>query len=122
MGGWGSRFLAVSPAGRVLPCHAAESIAGMTFPTVREVSLHEAADGCCGDVEVREPRHAVQGGRGHHVGLPRHRDATMPECAVTGAGDDRWRLHRVSSAWADVEESTMQKSLWRRSGRTRGME
>ena len=42
MGGWGSRFLAVSPAGRVLPCHAAESIAGMTFPTVREVSLHEA--------------------------------------------------------------------------------
>lgn len=42
MGGWGSRFLAVSPGGRVLPCHAAESIAGMTFPTVREVSLHEA--------------------------------------------------------------------------------
>ncbi|WP_408609212.1 pyrroloquinoline quinone biosynthesis protein PqqE [Falsiroseomonas bella] len=42
MGGWGSRFLAVSPAGRVLPCHAAESIAGMVFPNVREVSLHEA--------------------------------------------------------------------------------
>ncbi len=42
MGGWGSRFLAVSPAGRVLPCHAAESIAGMVFPSVREVSLHDA--------------------------------------------------------------------------------
>lgn len=42
MGGWGSRFLAVSPAGRVLPCHAAESIAGMRFPDVRETSLHEA--------------------------------------------------------------------------------
>ncbi|MCU0945682.1 MAG: pyrroloquinoline quinone biosynthesis protein PqqE [Rubritepida sp.] len=42
MGGWGSRFLAVSPAGRVLPCHAAESIAGMDFPSVREVSLHDA--------------------------------------------------------------------------------
>lgn len=42
MGGWGSRFLAVSPAGRVLPCHAAESIAGMAFPNVREVSLHDA--------------------------------------------------------------------------------
>ena len=42
MGGWGSRFLAVSPVGRVLPCHAAESIAGMVFPNVREVSLHDA--------------------------------------------------------------------------------
>src|SRR3712207_9471060 len=26
MGGWGRQFLAVSPAGRVLPCHAAESL------------------------------------------------------------------------------------------------
>ena len=42
MGGWGSAFLAVSPAGRVLPCHAAESIAGMTFPNVRETSLRAA--------------------------------------------------------------------------------
>ncbi|MGG5819028.1 pyrroloquinoline quinone biosynthesis protein PqqE [Falsiroseomonas sp. HW251] len=42
MGGWGSRFLAVSPSGRVLPCHAAESIAGMTFPNIRETSLRDA--------------------------------------------------------------------------------
>ncbi len=42
MGGWGSRFLVVSPAGRVLPCHAAESIAGMVFPNVRETSLRAA--------------------------------------------------------------------------------
>ncbi|MBR0651766.1 pyrroloquinoline quinone biosynthesis protein PqqE [Roseomonas terrae] len=42
MGGWGNNFLAVSPAGRVLPCHAAESIAGMVFPNVRETSLREA--------------------------------------------------------------------------------
>ncbi len=42
MGGWGNRFLAVSPAGRVLPCHAAESIAGMAFPNVRETSLRAA--------------------------------------------------------------------------------
>ncbi len=44
MGGWGARFLAVSPAGRILPCHAAESIAGMTFPNVRETSLGDAWD------------------------------------------------------------------------------
>jgi pyrroloquinoline quinone biosynthesis protein E len=42
MGGWGRRFLAVSPAGKVLPCHAAESIAGMVFPNVRETSLAAA--------------------------------------------------------------------------------
>ena len=42
MGGWGNRFLAVSPAGRVLPCHAAESLSGMDFPNVRETSLRDA--------------------------------------------------------------------------------
>ncbi|MGX9963537.1 pyrroloquinoline quinone biosynthesis protein PqqE [Roseomonas sp. F4] len=42
MGGWGNRFLGVSPAGRVLPCHAAESITGLDFPNVRETSLRAA--------------------------------------------------------------------------------
>ena len=42
MGGWGRRFLGVSPAGNILPCHAAESITGMTFPNVRETSLAAA--------------------------------------------------------------------------------
>jgi pyrroloquinoline quinone biosynthesis protein E len=42
MGGWGRNFLAVSPAGRVLPCHAAESIPGMVFANVRETSLQDA--------------------------------------------------------------------------------
>ena len=42
MGGWGNRFLSVSPAGRVLPCHAAESIAGMEFANIRDTSLRDA--------------------------------------------------------------------------------
>lgn len=42
MGGWGRRFLAVSPAGNVLPCHAAESITGMVFANLRDTSLAEA--------------------------------------------------------------------------------
>jgi pyrroloquinoline quinone biosynthesis protein E len=42
MGGWGRRFLAVSPAGRVLPCHAAESLPGFDFPNVRTTSLRAA--------------------------------------------------------------------------------
>jgi pyrroloquinoline quinone biosynthesis protein E len=39
MGGWGRRFLNISPSGKVLPCHAAESIEGMRFDNVRQRSL-----------------------------------------------------------------------------------
>jgi PqqA peptide cyclase len=39
MGGWGRQFLNVSPAGKVLPCHAAESLPGFDFPSVHEASL-----------------------------------------------------------------------------------
>lgn len=41
MGGWGQRFVNISPSGRVLPCHAAETIPDMTFDTVRKHSLHD---------------------------------------------------------------------------------
>jgi pyrroloquinoline quinone biosynthesis protein E len=41
VGGWGRRSLNVTPSGRVLPCHAAETIPGMTFWSVREHSLAE---------------------------------------------------------------------------------
>jgi PqqA peptide cyclase len=39
MGGWGRRFLNVTPSGKVLPCHAAETLPGLRFPTVGEASL-----------------------------------------------------------------------------------
>jgi PqqA peptide cyclase len=39
VGGWGRRSLNVTPSGKVLPCHAAESIAGLEFWSVREHSL-----------------------------------------------------------------------------------
>jgi pyrroloquinoline quinone biosynthesis protein E len=39
VGGWGRRSLNVTPAGRVLPCHAAESIPGLVFWSVREHAL-----------------------------------------------------------------------------------
>jgi pyrroloquinoline quinone biosynthesis protein E len=41
MGGWGQRFLNISPAGHVLPCHAAESITTLSFDNVRQRSLGE---------------------------------------------------------------------------------
>ena len=39
MGGWGRRTLNVTPSGKVLPCHAAETIPGLEFWSVAEHSL-----------------------------------------------------------------------------------
>jgi len=44
VGGWGRRSLNVTPSGKVLPCHAAESIPGLEFWSVRE---HSVADIWC---------------------------------------------------------------------------
>jgi pyrroloquinoline quinone biosynthesis protein E len=41
MGGWGRGIINVTPQGRVLPCHAAESIKGLEFDNVRDRSLGE---------------------------------------------------------------------------------
>jgi pyrroloquinoline quinone biosynthesis protein E len=41
MGGWARRFFNVTPSGKVLPCHAAETLPGFTFPSVTEASLAE---------------------------------------------------------------------------------
>jgi PqqA peptide cyclase len=35
MGGWGRQFFNISPTGKILPCHAAESITGLEFESVR---------------------------------------------------------------------------------------
>ncbi|MBB5372178.1 pyrroloquinoline quinone biosynthesis protein PqqE [Acidocella aromatica] len=39
MDGWGSRFINIAPDGRVLPCHAADSIPGMSFERAGEREL-----------------------------------------------------------------------------------
>ena len=41
MGGWARRFLNISPGGKVLPCHAAEILPGMVYPSIREHTLAE---------------------------------------------------------------------------------
>lgn len=44
VGGWGRRSLNVTPSGRVLPCHAAETLPGLEFWNVREHSLADIWD------------------------------------------------------------------------------
>lgn len=61
MGGWARKTLNVTPTGRVLPCHAAETIEGLTFMTVREASLSDiwyrsgAFEAFRGEAWMREP-------------------------------------------------------------------
>ena len=39
MSGWGRRFINITPAGKALPCHAAETIPGIDYPSVVTTSL-----------------------------------------------------------------------------------
>jgi pyrroloquinoline quinone biosynthesis protein E len=41
MGGWGRGIINVTPSGKVLPCHAAETIPGLVFESVREMPLRD---------------------------------------------------------------------------------
>ena len=41
MGGWGRQSLNVTPSGKVLPCHAAETIPGLEFWNVQDRSLKD---------------------------------------------------------------------------------
>jgi pyrroloquinoline quinone biosynthesis protein E len=39
MGGWGRRLMLINPAGKVLPCHAAEVLPSLSFDNAREKTL-----------------------------------------------------------------------------------
>jgi pyrroloquinoline quinone biosynthesis protein E len=41
MGGWGRGIINVTPSGKALPCHAAETIPGLVFDNVRERPLRD---------------------------------------------------------------------------------
>ena len=41
MGGWGRGIINITPSGKVLPCHAAESLPGLTFDNVRDKKLRD---------------------------------------------------------------------------------
>ena len=41
MGGWGRGIINITPSGKVLPCHAAETIPGLAFDNVRDRRLRD---------------------------------------------------------------------------------
>jgi pyrroloquinoline quinone biosynthesis protein E len=45
MGGWGRKLVLITPAGDVLPCHAAAMLPGMAFENVQAQPLREIWEG-----------------------------------------------------------------------------
>ncbi len=80
MGGWGKGFMNITPAGKVLPCHAAETIKGLEFDNVLDRPLLDIWLNSQG--VQRLPRHRVdegalpllrlQGDRLRRLPLPGH--------------------------------------------------
>lgn len=117
MGGWGRMGLNVTPSGRVLPCHAAETIPSLKFDNVRDVPLERiwreggAFNAFRGTDWMLEPcrgcerRHVDFGGcRCQAMALAGDAAATDPVCA-------RSPLHAVLAMAAEADSSAAPAEL-----------
>lgn len=113
MGGWGRIGLNVTPAGLVLPCHAAETIPGLSFENVREKPLAEIwYDGSAfntyrGDEWMEEPcrscdrKHIDFGGcRCQAMALAGDANATDPVCVLSAL---RWIVDERVAASGEMD-------------------
>ena len=111
MNGWGSVFLAVAADGAALPCHAARTIPGMTFPHVAEQSLKEiwyesdAFNKFRGDAWMKEPcrscddKHKDYGGcRCQALALTGDAANTDPVCSKSPQHGDIVQIVRQAQA------------------------
>ncbi|RAI33477.1 pyrroloquinoline quinone biosynthesis protein PqqE [Rhodoplanes serenus] len=96
LGGWGRRSLNVTPTGLVLPCHAAQTIPGLVFWSVRDHSLADiwrsspAFAAFRGTAWMREPcascarrEHDFGGCRCQAFALTGDAQATDPACRLS---------------------------------------
>ena len=85
-GGWGRSIIAVTPSGKALPCHAAQTLPGLTFDNVRERPLgrHLAERRSL----QRLPRHGLDEGALPFLRAPRNRFRRLP---LSGVRDRRRR-------------------------------
>lgn len=111
MGGWGARLMNVTPSGRALPCHAAETIPGLTFDNVRDASLSEiwyrgtAFNAFRGTDWMKEPcrscerKHLDFGGcRCQAMALAGDASATDPACTLSPLHQDIVTLAEAEAA------------------------
>lgn len=110
MGGWGRRFLNVTPSGKVLPCHAAETIPSLVFDSVRDQPLahiwqHSPAfERFRGTAWMPQPcrgcpqREVDWGGcRCQALALTGQEEATDPACAKSPFHADMLRMAQAAA-------------------------
>ncbi|MBA5636264.1 pyrroloquinoline quinone biosynthesis protein PqqE [Duganella sp. LX20W] len=111
MNGWGSVFLAVAADGAALPCHAARTIPGLSFPNVTEESLKQiwyesdAFNKFRGDAWMKEPcrtcddKHKDYGGcRCQALALTGDAANADPVCSKSPQHGDIVRIVRQAQA------------------------
>ncbi|WKW51870.1 pyrroloquinoline quinone biosynthesis protein PqqE [Rhodomicrobium lacus] len=125
MGGWARDVITITPGGKVLPCHAAESLP-LHFDNVREKSLDEVwYDGAAfnrfrGDEWMKEPcgtcprRDVDFGGcRCQAFALTGDVEATDPACSLSPH-------HGLMAALAEASNAAPPPFLYRRIGKGHG--
>ena len=98
MGGWGRSIIVVTPSGRALPCHAAQTLPGLTFENVRERNLADiwrrgaAFEAYRGEAWMQEPCRTCErrtqdfgGCRCQAFAVAGDAAATDPTCKFSGA-------------------------------------
>ena len=111
-GGWGRVAINISPSGKALPCHAAETIPGLEFWNVRERRLSDiwrdnpAFNPFRGTMWMREPCRACErreidwgGCRCQALALTGEAAATDPVCFKS---PDRERIAAIAAAEAEA--------------------
>lgn len=113
MGGWARQFMNITPSGKVLPCHAAETITELQFETVTQRSLHDIWYGSPAFQRFRgvdwmpplcrscDQREIDWGGcRCQALALAGAADATDPACAKSPRHQDMLAIAAEAAAQA----------------------
>jgi PqqA peptide cyclase len=111
MGGWGRQNLNVTPSGKVLPCHAAETITSLSFDSVTEQPLAEiwyrsaAFNAFRGTDWMPEPCRSCErrtidfgGCRCQAFAIAGGAEATDPACSLSPLHDELVETARAAAA------------------------
>ena len=124
MGGWGRGIINVTPSGKVLPCHAAETIPGLAFDNVRERSLRDiwlesqAFQAFRGTSWMREPCRSCEFREVDWGGCRCQALAFAGDAALTDPACDKSPLHAAFTQIAEREAALPAPPLVYRSPRT----
>jgi PqqA peptide cyclase len=109
MGGWGRGIVNVTPSGKVLPCHAAETIPGLAFDNVRDKPLRDiwlksdAFQAFRGTSWMREPCRSCEFREVDWGGCRCQAFAFAGDAALTDPACDKSALHATFTQVAEGE-------------------